>query len=114
MSLPDLKEFCFPENSRDVVNLLDRYRDEALLVGGGTFVHGLEARGLLEGVQALINLSKLGLDKIETEKEGVLVGASVTFISSSARRYATSPGATLPFLTGRYGVSKKPYSSILE
>ncbi len=79
MSLPDLKEFCFPESYGDVAGLLDRYGDGALLVGGGTFVHGLEARGLLDGVQALINLRKLGLDAIEPEKDGVRIGASVTF-----------------------------------
>ena len=79
MSLPDLEEFCFPENVRDAAGLLDKYGDGALLVGGGTFVHGLESRGLLDGVQALIDLRELGLDTIEPEKGGVRIGASVTF-----------------------------------
>ena len=37
-------------------------------------------------------------------------GASVAFISWSARRYTMSP-LTLPFATFRYGVMRKPYSS---
>ena len=79
MSLPELKEFCFPENNGDVTDLLEKYQAGALLVGGGTFVHGLEARGLLKGVQVLVNLRKLRLDVIEPEKGGVRIGASVTF-----------------------------------
>ena len=92
MPLPDLNEFCFPDSDRDVVNLLDKYRDEALLVGGGTFVHGLDARGLLDGVQTLINLRKLGLDTIESEKGGVRVGASVTFTDLERMTGIESPG----------------------
>ncbi len=79
MPLPDLKDFCFPDNESDVAKLLDRFGDDALLLGGGTFVHGLDVRGLLDGVQALISLRKLGLDRIEPEKGGVRIGASVTF-----------------------------------
>jgi CO/xanthine dehydrogenase FAD-binding subunit len=79
MSLPDLKAFCLPTENQEVAQLLDQYGDSALFVSGGTFIHGLEARGLLAGVEALIDLRNLGLDKVEPEKGGVRAGATVTF-----------------------------------
>ncbi len=79
MALPELKEFCLPETGSEVVSLLDKYGDSALFVAGGTFIHGLEARGFLAGVEALIDLRKLGLDSIQTEKGGVRLGATVKF-----------------------------------
>lgn len=79
MALPELKEFCMPETGDEVTSLLAKYGDAALFVAGGTFVHGLEARGFLPGVEALIDLRKLGLDGIDVGKKGVTVGASVKF-----------------------------------
>jgi CO/xanthine dehydrogenase FAD-binding subunit len=79
MSLPELKEFCLPESRDEVVSALDKYGDGALFVAGGTFLHGLEARGFLGGVEALIDLRKLGLDSVEAEKGGVRVGATAKF-----------------------------------
>jgi carbon-monoxide dehydrogenase medium subunit len=79
MALPELKEFCMPATPDEVASLLEKYGDAALFVAGGTFVHGLEARGFLPGVEALIDLRKLGLNKIEKGRKGVTVGASVKF-----------------------------------
>jgi carbon-monoxide dehydrogenase medium subunit len=79
MALPELKEFCLPETGGEVFSLLDKYGDSALFVAGGTFIHGLEARGFLSGVEALIDLRKLGLDKITPNKGGTRVGATVNF-----------------------------------
>jgi CO/xanthine dehydrogenase FAD-binding subunit len=79
MALPELKEFCLPETGGEVTSLLDKYGDSALFVAGGTFIHGLEARGFLSGVEALIDLRKLGLDKITPDQGGTRVGATVNF-----------------------------------
>jgi CO/xanthine dehydrogenase FAD-binding subunit len=79
MALPELKEFCLPESGSEVVSTLDKYGDGSLFVAGGTFIHGLEARGFLSGVEALIDLSQLGLDTIQAEKHGIRVGATVKF-----------------------------------
>ena len=67
MALPELKEFCLPETGSELVSMLDKYGDSTLFVAGGTFIHSLEARGLLSGVEALIDLNKLGLDTIQAE-----------------------------------------------
>ena len=79
MALPELKEFCLPETGNELVSKLDKYGDGSLFVAGGTFIHSLEARGLLSGVEALIDLNKLGLDTIQAEKHGVRIGAAVRF-----------------------------------
>jgi CO/xanthine dehydrogenase FAD-binding subunit len=79
MVLPELKEFCLPETGSEVISTLDKYGDGSLLVAGGTFIHGLEARGFLSGVEALIDLNQLGLDTIEAVKHGVRVGATTKF-----------------------------------
>ena len=79
MALPELKEFCLPENGNEVISALDKYGDGSLFVAGGTFIHGLEARGLLSGVEALIDLNQLGLDTIQPKHHGVRIGATVKF-----------------------------------
>lgn len=81
MALPDLKEFCLPESGSDVQSLLDKYGDSALFVAGGTFIHGLEARGFLSGTEALIDLRNLGLNSVQSEKGGVRAGATANFAS---------------------------------
>lgn len=67
-----------PENGDEAVDLLERYGDGALILAGGTFIHGLEARGLLSGVEALIDLQKLDLGTVKRDSEGLRVGATTT------------------------------------
>lgn len=71
-------DFCLPESGDEVVGLLEQYGDGALIVGGGTFIHGLDARGLLADVTALIDIQKLGLGTIESGPEGMRIGATTT------------------------------------
>ena len=79
MALTELKEFCLPETGSEVVSALDKYGDGSLFVAGGTFIHGLEARGFLSGVEALIDLNQLGLNTIQAERHGVRIGATTKF-----------------------------------
>jgi aerobic carbon-monoxide dehydrogenase medium subunit len=72
------KEFCLPDDGDEVVDLLERYGDAALILAGGSFVHGLEARGVLSEIEVLIDLQEVGLGAVETESEGLLAGAMVT------------------------------------
>ncbi len=79
MALPNINDYFVPATREEAFALLDQYGEQALLVAGGTFVHGLEVRGLLDDVAALIDLSRLGLDGI-SEREGQLaIGATTTF-----------------------------------
>lgn len=79
MALPDLKEFCRPESPGEVTRIFEKYGDSALLVAGGTFLHGLEARGFLAGTEALIDISGLGLDEVTEHKGGIRAGATANF-----------------------------------
>jgi aerobic carbon-monoxide dehydrogenase medium subunit len=72
------KEFCLPDDGDEVVDLLERYGGAGLILAGGTFVHGLEARGLLSEIEALIDIQKLDLGGVETDKDGLRAGAMAT------------------------------------
>lgn len=73
------KEFCLPNDGDEVVDLLERYGEAALILAGGTFVRGLEARGLLSEIEALVDIQKLDLGSVETDPEGLRVGATATY-----------------------------------
>ena len=79
MALVKLKEFCIPESTEQLAACVTKYGDNALILGGGSFIHGLEARGLLSEVEALIDIRKLGLAGMAATGEGVRIGAMTTF-----------------------------------
>ncbi len=79
MAFPEAKEFLRPESGREVVELLTRYGNRALILGGGTFLHGLVARGLVSRVDALIDLQKVGLSYVKSEDGSLAIGATTTF-----------------------------------
>jgi len=91
MALPELKEFCRPQSAAELSGVFKTYEDGALFVAGGTFVHGLEARGLLSGVQALVDLRRMGLDTLSADDRGWRVGATVNFT-----RLGKMPGIDAP------------------
>ena len=59
-----------------MVQLLQQHEDSALIVAGGTFLHGLASRGLLTGIEALIDIQGLGLDHIAVDPDNVVIGAT--------------------------------------
>ena len=79
MSLTKLREYLNPEDRNEVVKLLEKYGDSALIVAGGTFIHALAARGLLTEIEALIDMQKLRLDFIKSGGKGLKIGAMTTF-----------------------------------
>ncbi len=91
MALPELKEFCRPQSAAELSGVFQTYEDAALLVAGGTFLHGLEARGLLSGVQALVDLRRMGLDTLSADERGWQVGATVNFTSLGRMAGIDSP-----------------------
>ncbi len=76
MALSRYSDYHLPASIADAVNLLAEYGDEGMIVAGGTFVHGLEARGLLDEVRVLIDVSRLGLAGIQAEGGGLILGAT--------------------------------------
>jgi CO/xanthine dehydrogenase FAD-binding subunit len=79
VSLTSLKEYFAPNDEAELLALLETYHGSALIVAGGSFVHGLDARGLLLGVEALIDIRNLGLKHVTLDTEGLSIGAMVTF-----------------------------------
>ena len=79
MSLTSVKEYYIPNGIEEAVELLGTHGDSALIVAGGSFVHGLDARDLLVGIEALIDIQNLGLNRVSADSAGLTVGAMVKF-----------------------------------
>lgn len=84
MSLSAVKEYLQPGSVREAVQLLTEYHDRAVVLGGGTFVHGLAARHVLPKVDAFIDLQRAGLTFVKLQADGLAVGATTTFAELSA------------------------------
>jgi CO/xanthine dehydrogenase FAD-binding subunit len=78
MALHKLKDFHTPGTIEEALVLLGNDAD-ALVLSGGTFLHGLEARGLLSDVEVLVAIRKIGLGTVQTDEAGLDIGATVTF-----------------------------------
>ena len=79
MSLIGLEQYHRPQQPNEVVELLSAYDPEALIVSGGTFIHGLAARGLIDNIRHLIDISGLGLNYINVDGDLFTVGATTLF-----------------------------------
>ena len=75
MALTSVEAFHSPTDISAVVQLLQRHEDSALIIAGGTFLHGLASRGLLTGIEALIDIQNLGLDDVSVGNDNVVIGA---------------------------------------
>ncbi len=75
MSLTTLDNYFLPGSGSEVIELLQEYGERAMLVAGGSFVHGLAARDLLPGIDVFIDIQKLGLADVTVGSEGLQIGA---------------------------------------
>ena len=85
MSLRSVKEYFAPDNPEEVLELLGKYGEGALIVAGGSFVRGLDARGILNDIEVMISLQNLGLGQITSGANGLSLGAMVTFTELQQR-----------------------------
>lgn len=92
MPLHDLKSYHRPEDLGAAIALLEQYGDAALPVAGGTFIHGLAARGLLAGIEALVDIDCLGLDRIGGEARELRIGAGARFRTVLDHAASAGPG----------------------
>jgi len=79
VSLTSVEEYFTPGATSEVLKLLEQYGSGALIVAGGSFVHGLDARDLLYGIEALIDIRNAGLDQVTADSAGLTLGSMVTF-----------------------------------
>lgn len=79
MSFADLSDFQQPRDLQDALLILDKYGDDTLIVAGGTFVHGLNARGFLDEVEVVLDISELPLKNISHSKGNLSIGSTATY-----------------------------------
>jgi len=79
VTLNKLQEYYLPQDGNAVVELLRKHREGATIVAGGTFIHGLIARGLVTDVEAVIDISRLGLNYVRQEQGQLTIGATTIF-----------------------------------
>jgi len=72
-----LENYFLPDSGREVVELLQEHGERAMILAGGSFVHGLAARDLLPGIDVFIDIQKLGMTDIVAGPEGLRIGAMV-------------------------------------
>lgn len=78
MALPNLGDYYLPDSLQEASELLLRFGSRAMVVAGGTFIHGLEVRGLLAEVEALIDIRRLGLTGIARDSTGAVTLQALT------------------------------------
>jgi aerobic carbon-monoxide dehydrogenase medium subunit len=101
MALAAVKEYLQPDSAQEAVRLLSKYQDRAAVVAGGTFVHGLAARGILSKIDAFIDLQGAGLTFVKPQSDGLTIGATTTFseiLDSDAVRDNVALGAVVDAL----------------
>lgn len=62
----------------EVVALLQQYGEEAAIVAGGTELHEIAERGMVPRVKKLIDIERLDLNYIESNEEGIRIGATTS------------------------------------
>ena len=81
----NLEDYYLPASLQEASTLLQRYGAGAMVVAGGTFVHGLEVRGLLTETVALVDISRLGLRGVsESGNGGISLKALTTLAEVGA------------------------------
>ena len=90
VSLRSVKQYFAPDSKEEVLKLLQQYGEGALIVAGGSFVRGLDARNILSGIEAMIDLQNLGLKQITAGSAGLSIGAMVTFTELQQREEVKS------------------------
>ena len=84
MAVTEIQHYFRPESPAEVVELLGRYGDKARILGGGTFLHGLAARGLGLKLDALIDLQGAGLAYVRAESNDLVIGSATTLAALAA------------------------------
>jgi CO/xanthine dehydrogenase FAD-binding subunit len=79
VELISLRSFERPTQLGEAADLLRTHAETAMILGGGTFIHGLIARGLVTGIEDLIDVTGLGLGFVRGLGSGLEIGATTTF-----------------------------------
>lgn len=108
MELIDLESFYSPMSPEDAIKYLNGNDGAKMVLGGGTFVHGLVARGLLTHITHLVDLTNLPLNWIKSTQEKVSLGATTTLQKLADQL----PSSDMPWLSGIEDAMKYPPAQI--
>lgn len=80
MELLNLKKFLRPKDSSTAKDFLDKNQDNTMILGGGTFVHGLVARGLVTHIEILVDVTGLPLNYFKKDGNFWKIGATTRYV----------------------------------
>lgn len=80
MELLNLKNFLRPKDVSSAKDLLLKNQENIMILGGGTFVHGLVARGLVTHIETLVDVTGLPLNYFKKEGSFWKIGATTRYI----------------------------------
>ena len=80
MELLNLKNYLRPKDTSAAKDVLLNNQENMMILGGGTFVHGLVARGLVTHVETLIDVTGLPLNYFRKEGDAWKIGATTRYV----------------------------------
>lgn len=80
MELLNLKNFLRPKDASAAKDFLEKNQDNTMILGGGTFVHGLVARGLVTHIETLVDVTCLPLNYFKNENNVWKIGATTRYV----------------------------------
>jgi CO/xanthine dehydrogenase FAD-binding subunit len=108
MELIELESFYSPSTPDDAAQFLKGNDGSKMVLGGGTFVHGLVARGLLTHITHLVDLTNLPLSWVKSDNKYISFGATTTLQTISDEL----PASDSPWLDGVADAMKYPPAQI--
>jgi CO/xanthine dehydrogenase FAD-binding subunit len=70
--------YLIPKSHDELVGYLKEYGERGKIIAGGTGIYEVAHRGLLSDLEALIDVSRLGLSYVNVSKSSVTIGATTT------------------------------------
>ncbi len=84
------KAYLRPKDETELSALLREHGERARIIAGGTGIYEVGHRGLLSGLESLLDISHLGLSYVKEEKSSTFIGAGTTLSELSAAKEIVS------------------------
>ncbi len=102
--MDNLDEYLFPETVEEAVELLGREENDTRIIAGGTSI-GLD-KNKSQSVDSLVDITRLGLDYIEENNEGLAIGATTPMSElENSELVASYAGGIISAAAGKVGTT---------
>lgn len=108
MELLNLKNYLRPKDTATTKDALLKNQENTMILGGGTFVHGLVARGLVTHIETLIDLTGLPINYFKKEGNTWKIGATTRYVELEGQAEINSD----PYFGGISDALKYPPAQI--